>query len=225
MKKLVNHGGVVQYKYVITNRKDLLEYCSTILSQRHANQIMNDEDGRMKQLAHIHDMSPILFGGFLTNKIYDDCLEHIKNGEIIVFNEGGGYCFWSDDDMKLLDWKYLHEISDTVVLENAEIVERDVRQYLEKIGVQDYLSLTNLNKYGDDEILYYCNKAKTIVFMTQFIQVDKIMNLVKLASQLEQKKIVIINSPNFPNHLKYLSKHIIKTIDTDEEDTDEEDTD
>ena len=143
MKKLVNHGGIIQYKWVISNLKELHEYLFEVaksrISKRSSNWIRNPEsDKQMKQLYHIKEVSVIQLAGVMLNDLWKSTEKYVLQGKILVFNEAGGYCFWDDETMKILDWKYLLDCKDIVVLENNSIVDEDVRNYLQN---KDYLAL------------------------------------------------------------------------------------
>ncbi len=219
MKKLVNHGGIIQYKWVISNLKELHEYLFEVaksrISKRSSNWIRNPEsDKQMKQLYHIKEVSVIQLAGVMLNDLWKSTEKYVLQGKILVFNEAGGYCFWDDETMKILDWKYLLDCKDIVVLENNSIVDEDVRNYLQN---KDYLALTNLTSFTLEEIFYYCSKAKTIVFQTQAVDKQQINSLLNLALELEPKEIIIINSDRFPVNDTRLSMHNVIQIEQEYE--------
>lgn len=216
MKKLVNHGGIIQYKWMISTKEELWDYIFEVRSKQLSQQIGDWITGihpnqQFESFCEIFNIAPVMLGDYLLTKTYEGCIKYVD--KTLVFNEAGGYCFWDDKTMKLLDWKYLLDCKDIVVLENASIVDRDVRDYLQD---KDYLALTNLASFTLEEIFYYCSKAKTIVFQTQAIDKEQINSLLNLASQLEPKEIIVINSDRFPVNDIRLSKHNIKQVYTDE---------
>lgn len=111
--------------------------------------------------------------------------------------------------MKILEWEYLHDLKETVVLENGNELDEDVKKYLDR---EDYLLLNNLSKYSLDEIFYYCNASNKIVFKTLATDLNQIESLLKFSHMLIPTEIVIINSPNFPSNDERLSHHTLTII-------------
>lgn len=215
MKKLVNHGGIIQYKWVISNKEELHKYLIEIAKHRITNRITNwlhnrDSDKQIEQIYHLKQVGAIELVGIMLRDLQNSTEKFILQGKTLVFNENGGYCFL-DENIKILDWKFLLECKDVVVLENASIIEEDVKDYCEDNNL-DFLELTNLNSFTLEEIFYYCSNAKTIIFQTQAVDLNQLDNLLKLVEKLQPKEVIIINSESFPTHRKELSKHNLKII-------------
>ena len=107
MKKLVNHGGVIQYKWIVKTKEELHEYLFTvaksIISQRIINFIKNPEsDKQIEQIYHIKKVPPIQLAGVILAELWNSCEKYVLKGETLVFNSATGYCSWNDD-MKILD--------------------------------------------------------------------------------------------------------------------------
>jgi len=217
MKHLVNHNGTVQYKWVVATQEELFEYIEQVASKRIGKRVANwtinpSSDIQMQQLYEVFQVGAIELVQKLTIELYTGASKALKYEKALVFNEAGGYCFWDDEEMKLLDWEFLLEPKDVIVLENGNDIEKDVVAYLKQNDVKDFLFL-NLEGKTKGEIFYYCSKASTIVFQTQVVDVTQIEMLLKLAENLESKTIIVINSPRFPAHRKEITKHNIVVID------------
>lgn len=209
-KTLVDHNGIIQYKWIISTSKELDDYIFDIGKSLITSRVMNwlknpNSDKQIDQLYHLKKVGAISLAGIMINDIWKSAEECILDNNVLVFNEAGGYCFWDDKTMKQLKWDYIHESKDVVILENDIILDPEVKEYLIQNNINDYLSLTNLSKYGKDEIFHYTSKANTIVFKTQYIEQEKIDNLIMLSNVLLSKTIIVINSPRFP--LEKISKH------------------
>lgn len=214
MKTLVNHGGVVQYKWIEKDENELRTYIETvalpITNQRVISMIRNQgSDPQFETLYQMFGVSGMLLGGKICQELYDSASKYIKKGKTIVFNEACGWTTWDDSCMKILEWDYLHDLKETVVLENGNELDEDVKQYLDK---DDYLLLNNLVKYSLDEIFYYCNASNKIVFKTLATDLEQIESLLRFSHMLSSTEIVIINSPNFPSNDERLSHHTITII-------------
>ena len=221
MKHLVNHNGTVQYKWIVDTQEELFEYIeqivSKIIGKRVANWTVNPEsDIQMQQLYEVFQVGAIELVQKLTIQLYTGASKALEYEKALVFNEAGGYCIWDDEEMKLLDWKFLLEPKDVIVLENGKNLEPDVSSWLKKAQIQEYLFL-NLEGRTKEEILYYCSKASTIVFKTQGIFKKQIESLLILAEKLEPKTIVIVNSPYRISESKGLKKHNVVVIEEEYE--------
>jgi len=221
MKKLVNHNGTVQYKWVVATQEELFEYIEQVASKRIGKRVANwtinpSSDIQMQQLYEVFQVGAIELVQKLTIELYTGASKALKYEKALVFNEAGGYCFWDDEEMKLLDWEFLLEPKDVIVLENGNDIEKDVVAYLKQNDVKDFLFL-NLEGKTNEEIFYYCSKASTIVFKTQGIFKKQIESLLILAEKLEPKTIVIVNSPYRISESKGLKKHNVVVIEEEYE--------
>lgn len=221
MKYLVNHNGTVQYKWIVATQEELFEYIEQIASKRIAKRIGNwlehpKSDPQMEQLYHIKRVGALQLGAILTADLWESAQKQVRQGETLVFNEAGGYCTWDDETMKLLDWEFLLEPKDVIVLENGKNLEPDVSSWLKKAQIQEYLFL-NLEGRTKEEILYYCSKASIIAFQTQAVDAAQIEILLKFATLLEPKSIIVVNSPRFPAHREELTKHNVVVIEEEYE--------
>jgi len=210
MKTLVNHKGVVQYKHIVRDIEELEEYMVKVRPSINLSRFQkylqhNDESNPINQLAKLTEMSPINTMVKMDVDFYNSCYENLKEGKILVFNEAGGYCFLNDD-IKILKWSFLHECKEIVILERSEYVDSDVVKYLKENNIDDFLILNNLTNYTNEELLYYCGDAKTIIFKTSGLYIH---DYVKLSENLESKNIIIINSPEVKGIAKFHNvKHI-----------------
>jgi len=203
IKKVVNHAGIIQYKWIVRNYNELSEYIELVASNKITNRIINwihnpDSDRQIEQIYHIKKLPVIQLAGVMIAELFNSTEKLIYQGNILVFNEANGYCCWDDKCMQILDWQNIQPKKEIVVIENASIIDSDVKGYLKKNNIQDYLSLTELYSFSKEEIFYYLSSCKKIIFKTQYVDKAQIDGLIKLASQIEPKEIVIINSPNFP---------------------------
>lgn len=221
MKQLVNHNGTVQYKWIVDTQEELFEYIeqivSKIIGKRVANWTVNPEsDIQMQQLYEVFQVGAIELVQKLTIQLYTGASKALEYEKALVFNEAGGYCTWDDETMKLLDWEFLLEPKDVIVLENGKNLEPDVSSWLKKAQIQEYLFL-NLEGRTKEEILYYCSKASIIAFQTQAVDAAQIEILLKFATLLEPKSIIVVNSPRFPAHREELTKHNVVVIEEEYE--------
>jgi hypothetical protein len=208
MKTLVNHDGIVQYKYIVRTHEELSDYILFVRSKQLAERIGDfienpESDKQLEQLIQILKVAPINIGNVLSMELYKSCSKYIDK-EVLVFNQAGGYTFFDESRMKILDWKYLHELNDTIILENSNEIDSKVLTYLKDNKISDYLKLNNLNDYLDHEVLYYCKNAKTIIFRTMGINIEKYY---QIAEMLSPKKIISINSLNFDSKHPSLKNH------------------
>jgi hypothetical protein len=196
MKTLVNHNGVIQYKHIIKNLDELQDYFEKVYKSINLSRFQKflqhpDDTNIIKQMSDVLGVPPLEAISHMNNELFKTCYKNLNEGKVLVFNEAGGYCFL-DDRVKILDWKFLHECKDIVVLERSEYVDSDVIKYIKENNIGDCLVLNNLSNYTNEELLYYCGNAKTIIFKTSGLNVN---DYIKLAENIESKNIFIINSP------------------------------
>lgn len=213
LRNLVNHNGTVQYKWFLYNQDDVLDYIEQIgsknISKRVSNWILNpDSDIQLTQLHTAFKCDVLNLLNRLLYELANSMSKHVKEDAPLVVNETGGYSPYDENYMKILDWEFLYDLKDTVVLENSKSISADLKEYLTK-NYPDYLLLSEVYKLSKEELMYYCSKANTIVFQTTAVDREQINNYLTLALSLEPKTIVVFDSPYFPSNDVRLKKHNI----------------
>ncbi len=117
MKALVDHGGIVQFKYILRNMDDVMSY-HDIASNQHGRHMLDNSDKPnrirdvMSELSKIHGDSMFITAAKMVNSKITAMMKQIKQGKVIVINMAGGWCFWDDTDMKEIT---MDDFMDTVV--------------------------------------------------------------------------------------------------------------
>ena len=215
---LVNHAGTIQRKHIIKTVPQLIEYISEIHSRIVLSDFQEYLQGKEntvfeKRMAALNS-KPLGVMHDSGIKLYQTASKYIDKGFTLVFNESGGFCFWSDESMKIVSENEDFLIKKTIVLENSASIEKEVLDYLTANKITDYQLISNLKTYSSQEIFEIISKAETIVFKTTATDLEQIENFKKLFKNLQTKKeIIVINSPNLSDLLSDLeTMHEIKYI-------------
>lgn len=117
MKALVDHGGIVQFKYILRNYDDVMAY-HEINSHQHGRAMLDfsDKPNRvrdvMTELSNMRCDSMLITATRMANDKTTAMMKHIKNGKTIVVNMVGGWCFW--DDSEMIEYTF-DDFMDTVI--------------------------------------------------------------------------------------------------------------
>ena len=215
---LVNHAGTIQRKHIIKTVPQLIEYISEIHSQivlsDFQEYLQGKENTVFEKRMAVLNCKPLEVVQESSIKLYETASKHIDKGFTLVFNEAGGFCFWSDDNMKIVSENESFLIKKTIVLENSASIEKEVLDYLTVNQITDYQLISNSKTYSAQEIFEIVSKSETIIFKTTATDLEQIENFKKLFKNLQTKKeIIVINSPNLLDLLSDLETiHEIKYI-------------
>lgn len=197
---LVNHGGVIQEKFIIRTIEDLYEY-EKINASRYGSAVVDLEDkpNRLRDLLELNaensGNSVFMSALSISMKQMQRMLEHIQNKKTIVVNMAGGYTFWDNSIMSLVDESerknegsdYLPKVNigknKVLVLENQESVPESVIRFINKdLQQKEYSSITRLNTDYNDNIGVWIKEAlnkgcNTIVAESQLMDIKQVKSI------------------------------------------------
>lgn len=216
---LVNHGGLIQNKFIIRTIEDLYEY-EKINASRYGSAVVDLEDkpNRLRDLLELNaensKNSVFMSALSISMKQMQRMLEHIQNGKVIVVNMAGGYTFWDDSIMSLVDEserknddsEYLPKVNieknKVLVLENQESVPESVIRFITKdLKQKEYSSIVRLNTDYNNNIGTWIKEAlkngcDTIVTETQLMDRKQIKNIAALFENLPPMTLYVFGNNN-----------------------------
>jgi len=116
-KKLVNHGGVIQWKYIIENSEQLLEYAKIndaqfasqfediiFKSQDELEEVAkkNTHHGNILAIAQSGGTSVLEATVTSAQRKIMGMLKNLQRGYTLVVNRAGGYTYWDDKEMSFV---------------------------------------------------------------------------------------------------------------------------
>lgn len=221
---LVNHGGVIQEKFIIRTIEDLYEY-EKINASHYGSAVVDLEDkpNRLRDLLELNaensGNSVFMSALSISMKQMQRMLEYIQNKKTIVVNMAGGYTFWEDSIMSLVDEserknddsEYLPKVNigknKVLVLENQESVPESVIRFITKdLQQKEYSSVTRLNTDYNDNIGIWIKEAlnngcDTIVTETQLMDRKQIKNIAALFEHLPPMTFYVFGNNNLKDVL------------------------
>jgi hypothetical protein len=152
MKALVDHGGIVQFKYILRNEDDVIAY-HRITAHQHGRAMLDfsEEPNRvrdvMSELAKMRGDSMLMTATKMVNDKLTAMMKQINKGKVVVVNMAGGWCFWSDDEMREFTFD---DFMETVINVSHTYNKRDLDYALTYV----YPDIPNNTKKGDIIKLY-----------------------------------------------------------------------
>lgn len=216
---LVNHLGLIQDKFIIRNVEDLEEY-SEINAKQHCTAAMDisEKPNRMRDLIELvaeKDKDSMFMSGIkIASQKIMKFLDYINEGKVIVVNMAGGFCFWDDKVMSLVDEserknddsEYLPKVNigknKVLVLENQESVPESVIRFITRdLNQKEYSSIIRLNTDYNNNIGSWIKEAlkngcDTIVTETQLMDRKQIKNIAALFEHLPPMTFYVFGNNN-----------------------------
>lgn len=221
---LLNHGGVIQDKFIIRTIEDLYEY-EKINASRFGSAVIDfsEKENRLRDLleayAENNKSSVFMSAVSVANKKIFKMLENIQNGKVIVVNMAGGYTFWDDRIMSIVDEserknddsEYFPKVNigknKVLVLENQESVPESVIRFITKdLQQKEYSSIIRLNTDYNNNIGTWIKEAlemgcDTIVTETQLMDRKQIKNVASLFEHLPPMTFYVFGNNNLKSIL------------------------
>lgn len=223
-KTLVNHGGIVQWKFIISNDKELMEYAkhkSIVLSEELRGIISSKPDASetntqqiLRLTSEIHRVPLITAGNVLLHKVIMSMHALILKGKTLVVNQAGGYCPWDDNFMALADENAAESLKENknaitsnltagpiLVLENQGDIPEPVKKYINLTLNSSTFSFIKNIQFGKDKLSELLIKAlesrhDTIVVQTTMMDENQIILIVDLLEKIPVKINFHINTAN-----------------------------
>jgi hypothetical protein len=216
---LVNHSGVIQEKFIIRTIDDLYEY-EKVNAYRYGSAVIEnlDKPNRLRDLLELNaensGNSVFMSALSISMKQMQRMLEHIQNEKTIVVNMAGGYTFWDDSIMSLVDEserknddsEYLPKVNigknKVLILENQESVPKSVIQFVTSdLQQKEYSSIIRLNTDYNNNIGSWIKEAlkmgcDTIVTETQLMDRKQIKNIASLFEHLPPMTFYVFGNTN-----------------------------
>lgn len=215
-RTLVNHDGIVQWKFIISTDEELVQYAkhqSTVLSEElrqiissKSNDSETNTQKALRLTSEIHRVPLIVSGDVILHKVIMAMHTFILKGQTIVVNEAGGYCPWDDSCMSLVDESEALEssadmknqiVSDLtagpiLVLENQGDIPEEVRKYIDyTFDTLNFSYIRNIqfNKDRLVPLLTDALKAKhdTIVVLSTLMDKSQIILMVEFLEKIPFK--------------------------------------
>ncbi len=224
---LVNHGGIIQDKFLIKTKDDVLEYQK--ISARQNGEHMLDFSGKpnrikeaMISLAEINGDSMLITAVKMTDAKTMAIMKQVSDDKVVVVNMAGGWTTWDDRVMsivdesnrKLNDSEYLPKVdignNKVLVLENQEEIPQSVLNFIRTVLKQDlFSSVSRLNTDYNSEIGKWVGEAikngcDTIVAETQLINKTQLQAFSKLFTTLPAMTFHIFTISNLKEELYIL---------------------
>lgn len=125
-KTLVDHGGIIQWKFIISNDDELMQYAkhkSTEISVEFVDLITkkdknkSDTNGQkvLKMVSKVHQVPIVTSCDVLLKNVILSMHKYLLKGETVVVNEAGGYCPWDDSRMSLAE-----ETEENIAIANGD---------------------------------------------------------------------------------------------------------
>lgn len=214
---LVNHAGVIQEKFIIRTIEDLYEY-EKVNAYRYGSAVIEnlDKPNRLRDLLELNaensGNSVFMSALSISMKQMQRMLEHIQNEKTIVVNMAGGYTFWDDSIMSLVDEserknddsEYFPKVNigknKVLILENQESVPESVIRFISKdLQQKEYSSIVRLNTDYNNNIGNWIKEAlkngcDTIVTETQLMDRKQIKNIAALFENLPPMTFYVLGN-------------------------------
>lgn len=202
---LVNHGGIIQDKFLIKNMDDVRAY-NEINAAQHGYHLFdfsskpNRVRDTMKDLAMMHGDSMLIACAKMADAKIMAIQKQVLSGRIVVANLAGGWMLWDDRVMSIVDEserkdndsEYLPKVNigsnKVLVLENQERISDKLQSFVKNnLEQSNYSSIVRLNTDHNNQIGKWLTEAiqnghDTIVAETSLTNIDQIK---KLATMME----------------------------------------
>lgn len=237
---IVNHRGIIQNKFIIRNIDDLMEYekvnanehGQSLIEMCHANATENkygevEYKNNRHQLIHImaqkNKTSHFVASYSLAQKKIMKMLDLIHANHVLVVNMAGGYTFWDDKVMSIVEDEVINQDDDKyfpivniiespiLLIENDMRIPDSIHAFIKNnFNQQTYSSISNLSRDYDKKIGYWLSQAikkgcNTIIFETQLMNHVQIEQMCILFEELPPLTFYIFTTSN----LKELLNDII----------------
>lgn len=237
---IVNHGGVVQRKFIIRNTDDLMAYekvnaeqhGESLVTMCHAKTRENEYQekeytDKRHQLIDItaqkNKVSHFAATYALANQKIMNMLKSLQNGQVLVVNMAGGYTYWNDQEMCLVDESEYDAVNDpdapqvnifktsVLILENDREIPKEMLSFVQnELNQRHYSSITHLSRDYDQKIGQWLTKAlqsgcDTVVAQTQLVNQSQIEQMAGLFEKMPPLTFYISTSGD-------LKRVLIETI-------------
>lgn len=225
-RTLVNHGGVIQWKFIISSEEELVKYAkhkSIVISQEFVQLITKKSDEPdtkiqevLKFTSSIHNVPMVSSCEVLLKKIIMSMHESIKNGVTLVVNEAGGYCYWDDSCMTLIEEteeniaiangdepvNQIHVNLDNgpiLVLENQKEIPETVEDYIIlTLGLKKFSYIKNI-QFDKESVSYFIKEAlakkhHTFVVQTTLMDMEQVEMIVSILESIPYKISFLIRT-------------------------------
>lgn len=233
-KTLINHSGIIQWKFLISNNDELLQYAkhkSIAIGEEFRQFIYKDSDKPdtntqkvLKLTSQANRISLVSSCDVLLYKVMMSMQKCISKGETLVVNQAGGYCPWDDSQMTLVketeeniriaDGKEpLNQITANLndgpilVLENQSEIPDMVEEYIHlTLGVLKFSYIKNIqfDKEKMPELIKEALSKQHHTFVVQTTLID--------TTQIKDIVKLMENIPYKVNFLINSSEGVEKTL-------------
>ncbi len=216
---LVNHSGIIQDKFIIRNSEDLEKY-ESVNAKKHGEAAFDfsDKPNRVRDLVEMisenEKQSMFVAAIMVAQEKIMKILQHIQNGNVVVVNMAGGYTFWDDRCMSLVDEserldndsEYLPKFNigghEVLILENQEHIPTSVIDFVtNELFENEYSSIIRLNADYNKKIGTWITEAiksgcRTIVTETQLMDRNQILDIANLFLALPPMNFYVLGNEN-----------------------------
>lgn len=226
---IVNHGGIIQRKFIIRNTDDLMAYekvnaeqhGESLVAMCHAKAKENEYQekeyaDKRHQLIDItaqkNKISHFAATYSLAQQKIMSMLKLIQREHVLVVNMAGGYTYWNDQEMCLVDESEYDQSKDedaprvnvfktsVLILENDREVPKEIISFVQnELEQRHYSSITHLSKDYDQKVGQWLAKAlqsgcNTIVAQTQLVNQRQIEQMAGLFEKVPSLTFYISTS-------------------------------
>ena len=188
MKTLVNHSGIIQYKYIISSHEQLLKYAELFNLQisNSVSHILSDvyKEKDLSQMKYGNNHTKALASFLMAGRQKKKGLMHassdlfmnkimameklICEGKTLVVNQGGGYCDWDNDCMQLVDetqYKHLSEnsamLEPKIKINNSPVLVLENQSLAKSASLLRFAQLSPISPRGGDFVLFCLSASQT----------------------------------------------------------------
>lgn len=115
-KTLINHGGIIQWKFLISNDDELMKYAKyksieigeefrTLINKNYKQSDKPDTQTQkaLKLTSTIHRVPLVSSCDVLLKELILSMHKMVLKGQTLVVNEAGGYCPWDEKEMERIE--------------------------------------------------------------------------------------------------------------------------
>lgn len=236
-RTLVNHGGIIQWKFLISNDEELMQYAkhkSIAISEEFRHLINKNYKGSdkedtntqkvLKLTSKIHQVPLVASCDVLLKNVIISMYSMILEGETLVVNQAGGYCPWDDSCMTLVK-----ETENNIAIANGDEPKDQILADLEHgpilvlenqseipEKVEDYIHLTlGLPSFSYIKNIQF-DKAKFIDLIKEAL-VKKHHTFITQTTMMDTNQVEMIAGllEKIPNDISFLintSEDVEKTL-------------
>lgn len=198
-RTLVNHGGVIQWKFIIRNDEELMEYAkhkSAVISEEFRQLIHKDYKQSDKpdtntqkaiKLTSVIDRVPLVAScDVLLKKVIMSMHNCLLKGDTLVINDAGGYCPWDDHQMIVVP-----ETESSIQIANGEKPKNRIQVNLNDGPILVLENQSEIPEKVEDYIHLTLGSPKYSYIKNIQFDKDKLPELIKQAIQQKHDTIVI----------------------------------